>query len=51
MHGKKNNCNMDELFKNSKIIWFPDMINQEQQLGYKISHRLLPSPIHQLFDE
>ena len=43
---------MDELFKNSKIIWLPDMINQEQQqLGYKISHQLLPGPIHQLFDE
>ena len=28
------------------------MITQEQQwLGYKISHHLLPDPIHHLFDE
>ena len=31
MRGKKNSCNIDELFKNSKIIQFPDMKNQEQQ--------------------
>ena len=27
------------------------MITQEQWLGYKISHHLLPDPIYHLFDE
>ena len=52
MLGKNASYNTDELFKSSKIIRFPDMTKQDQQqLGYKISHCLLPEPIQKLFNE
>ena len=42
---------IDEVFKHLKIIGLPDLITfHQQKLGYKVTHKLLPVPILELFD-
>ena len=49
---KPKNHESDILYKQLRIIRLPDLINQEQyKLGYKVSHKLLPEPLIELFDK
>ena len=42
---------IDEGFKCLKIIGLPDLITfHQQKLGYKVTHKLLPVPMLELFD-
>ena len=42
---------IDEVFKCLKIKGLPDLITfHQQKLGYKVTHKLLPVPILELFD-
>ena len=46
------NHKVETLYKQLGIIWLPDLIKQEQyRLGYKISHKVLPEPLIDLFDK
>ena len=51
IHKKKKNAPMDELFRKSEILKFPDLIKLELiKFGYRIRNGLLPNPIQYIMN-